>query len=76
MKRVDINQARDALPELVHRAEAGEEIVITRQGRAVARLVAAPSTPQALPPLQEFRRSLGKNGTPAVKLIREERNTR
>jgi prevent-host-death family protein len=76
MKRVDINQARDALPELVHRAEAGEEIVITRQGRAVARLVAAPRTPQALPPLQEFRRSLGQNGTPAVRLVREERNAR
>jgi len=36
---------REALPDLVHRAEAGEEIVITRQGRAVARLVAAPRTP-------------------------------
>ena len=71
MKRVDIKQASEALPDLVHRAEAGEEIVITCQGRAVARLVA---TPRTLPPLQEFRRSLGKNGTPAVRLIREARN--
>ena len=31
MKRVDINQARESLPELVHRAAAGEEIVITRR---------------------------------------------
>lgn len=71
MIRVDINQAREALPDLVHHAEAGEEIVITRQGKAVARLVGAPRTPRALPPLREFRRSLGKDGTPAVKLIRE-----
>ena len=28
MKHVGIKQAREALPELVHRAEAGEEIVI------------------------------------------------
>jgi prevent-host-death family protein len=76
MKRVDINQAREALPDLVHRAEAGEEIVITRQGRAIARLVPAPRTPRALPPLHEFRRSLGQNGAPAVRLIRDERNAR
>jgi len=76
MKHIGIKQARDALPDLVHRAEAGEEIVITRQGRAVARLVAAPRTPRALPPLQEFRRSLGTGGTPAVKLVRGERDAR
>ncbi|MGB5104131.1 MAG: type II toxin-antitoxin system prevent-host-death family antitoxin [Steroidobacteraceae bacterium] len=76
MKHVGIKQAREAFPELVHRAEAGEEIVITRQGKAVARLVAATRTPQALPPLREFRDSLGTGGTPAVKLIRDERNAR
>jgi prevent-host-death family protein len=76
MKHVGIKQAREALPELVHRAEAGEEIVITRQGKAVARLVGAPRTPRALPPLREFRHSLGKDGTPAVELIRVERNAR
>ncbi len=76
MKHVGIKQAREALPELVHRAEAGEEIVITRQGRAVARLVAAPRTPRTLPPLREFRRALGAAGTPAAKLIRAERNAR
>jgi prevent-host-death family protein len=76
IKHIGIKQARETLPDLVHRAEAGEEIVITRQGRAVARLVAAPRTPRALPPLQEFRGSLGTGGTPAVKLVREERDAR
>lgn len=76
MKHVGIKQAREALPELVRRAEAGEEIVITRQGKPVARLMAATRTPRALPPLQEFRGSLGANGTPAVRLIRDERNAR
>ena len=76
MKHVGIKQARKTLPDLVHRAEAGEEIVITRRGRAVARLVAALRTPRALPPLQDFRRSLGTDGTLAVTLIREERNAR
>jgi prevent-host-death family protein len=76
MKHIGIKQAREALPELVHRAEAGEEIVITRQGRAVARLVGAPRAPSALPSLKEFRRSLGKQGTPASRLVREERSAR
>lgn len=76
MKQIGIKQAREVFPELVHRAEAGEEIVITRQGRAVARLVAVPRAPRGLPPLQEFRGSLGAGGTPAVKLIRAERDGR
>jgi len=76
MKHVGIKQAREALPDLVHLAEAGEEIVITRQGRAVARLVGAPRAPRTLPTLQEFRSSLGVDGTPAVKLVREERDAR
>ncbi len=76
MKHVGIRQARESLPELVHRAEAGEEIIITRQGKPVARLVSTPGAPKALPTLQEFRRSLGRVGTPAVTLVREERNAR
>ena len=76
MRHVGIKQAREALPELVHRAEAGEEIVITRQGRAVARLVGAPHASRTLPPLREFRRSLGAHGTPAVRLVRAERDAR
>jgi len=34
-----ISQARASLPELVSRVEAGEEVTITRHGRAVAVLV-------------------------------------
>lgn len=38
MNTVNLTQARARLSELVSRAEHGEEIVITRRGRAVARL--------------------------------------
>ncbi len=76
MKHLGIRQAREAFPDLVHRAEAGEEIVITRQGKPVARLVGAPLVRRALPALQEFRRSLGMSGTPAARLLREERDAR
>jgi antitoxin (DNA-binding transcriptional repressor) of toxin-antitoxin stability system len=39
MAILTISQARASLPELVTRVEAGEEVTITRHGRAVAVLV-------------------------------------
>jgi prevent-host-death family protein len=37
--RVAVTNAKGQLTELIRRAEAGEEVVLTRHGRAVARLV-------------------------------------
>ena len=76
MKHIGIKQARQELPDLVDRAEAGEEIVITRQGKPVARITPIPRTPKALPSLASFRQALGGNGTPAVELLRGERDGR
>lgn len=39
MKQVNIHQAKTDLSKLVERAEAGEEIVIARAGKPVAKLV-------------------------------------
>lgn len=39
METVDIDEATTRLSRLVARAEAGEETVLTRNGRPVARLV-------------------------------------
>jgi prevent-host-death family protein len=74
MKHVGIKQARQDLPNLIDRAEAGEEIVITRQGKPVAKLIAAPKSPKPLPSLADFRKTIGRNGTPAEQLLREERD--
>ncbi|MFL6846605.1 MAG: type II toxin-antitoxin system Phd/YefM family antitoxin [Allosphingosinicella sp.] len=40
MKHVSIKEAKDRLPALVRAAEAGERVVITRNGRPVADVVA------------------------------------
>ncbi|WP_421759549.1 type II toxin-antitoxin system Phd/YefM family antitoxin [Devosia sp.] len=40
---VTIATAREQLEELVHRAEAGEEIILTRDGRSVARIGPVPA---------------------------------
>lgn len=42
MKRVAIAEAKAHLSALVERVEAGEEIVIARRGKPVARLVPEP----------------------------------
>ena len=39
MREVGAFEAKNKLSELLHLAEAGEEIAITRRGRVVARLV-------------------------------------
>jgi len=44
MKAVNIHQAKTELSKLVERAEAGEEIIIARAGRPVAKLVALSKT--------------------------------
>ena len=41
MEKVQLFEAKARLSELVDRAESGRETVITRRGRAVARLVPA-----------------------------------
>ncbi len=50
---IPVTAAKAQLTELVRRAEAGEEIVLTRHGRPAARLV-----PAALPPDERARRAL------------------
>jgi prevent-host-death family protein len=76
MKHVGIKQARQELPDLIDRAEAGEEVVITRQGRPVAKLIAAAKDRKPLPSLEAFRSRLRTPGSPAATLVREERNAR
>lgn len=39
MEEVNVYDAKTHLSRLINRAEAGEEIVITRHGRPVARLI-------------------------------------
>jgi prevent-host-death family protein len=52
MEKINIHDAKTRLSQLVERAEAGEEIVIARAGRPVARL--APLAPRG------GRRRLGR----------------
>jgi prevent-host-death family protein len=41
MQEVNVSELRNHLPEYLARAELGEEILVTRRGRVIARLSAA-----------------------------------
>jgi len=51
MKKYSVHEAKTHLSRLLRRAEAGEEVVITRSGLPVARLA----------PVYESRRSFGQD---------------
>ena len=74
MKNIGIKKARQILSGLIDQVEAGEEIVITRQGKPVAKLIPAPLIQKKLPSLKGFRLGIGHTGTPSARLLREERS--
>ena len=60
MVTVNLAQAKARLSELLDQVEAGEEVLITRRGRAVALLFPAvrPKKPLPLRELAEFRAAM------------------
>jgi len=74
MDKVKLSEARRRLSELVHAAERGESVGITRRGREVARIVPAGTTPlKPLPDLAEFRASIEVKGKPLSQVVRDMR---
>lgn len=59
MKPVQIAEAKAHFSALVERVEAGEEIVIARRGRPVARLVPEPRSPRSAADVFRAARELG-----------------
>jgi prevent-host-death family protein len=46
--KISVSEAKGQLTELVKRAEAGDEVILTRRGREVARLVPVVVAPDAV----------------------------
>ena len=76
MVTVNLAQAKARLSELLDKVEAGQDILITRRGKAVAHLSAAiqPKKPLPLQDLAEFRAGMPKLRRPAADLLREMRD--
>ena len=55
---VNVKEARAKISYLLDRTQKGEEVVIVRRGKRVARLVAVGDTDKRLPDLRTFRNSI------------------
>jgi prevent-host-death family protein len=73
MERVNVREVRDNLRSYLDRAEAGEEIVILRHGKEIARIVPPRSEPRQFPDLTEFRSSIALRGKPASETVIQQR---
>jgi prevent-host-death family protein len=60
--KVSVKEARENLRSLIDKAAAGEEIVLLRRGKEVARLVPPGGSRKKLPSLEAFRASLNAEG--------------
>ena len=78
MVTVNLTQAKAHLSELLDKVETGEEIVITRRGRAVAQISPATSPKKPLPlrDLAEFRATMPRLRRPSTELLSEVRDER
>jgi antitoxin (DNA-binding transcriptional repressor) of toxin-antitoxin stability system len=76
MVTVNLVQAKAHLSELLDKVEAGEEVIITRHGRAVAHLgrVSRPRSPLRLDDLAAFRATMPSLRQASADLLREARD--
>ena len=75
MAEVSVKDARENFRAYLDRAEAGEEIIILRRGKEVARIVPPRREPTIFPDLTEHRKSIrlqGERPLEALLKLREE----
>jgi prevent-host-death family protein len=66
---ISAKEARAKWSDLLKRAEKGEEVLLYRRGKKVARLVPAQRAQRTLPSLREFRASIGIKGEPLSSVV-------
>ena len=74
---VSAKEARARLSDLLKRAEKGEEVLLFRRGKKVARLIPAKKLQKTLPSLKEFRASIRVKGQPlSTAVVRDRQKER
>lgn len=74
MRVVSLASAKAQLSELIHQAEQGEEILITRHGQPVVRLLAVDRPKRPVAPRASFRDKLPGWSQDSASLIRAARD--
>lgn len=77
MEKYNVRDARRRISELLDRVAEGEEVIVTRHGKPVARWTRPENEPRpSLPSLTEFRAGIREQHRGSAELIREERDER
>jgi len=71
---INLKEARGKIGSLIDRAEEGDEIIITRRGKKIARLVPIHREEKMLPALGDFRASIRVTGEPLSTTIALQRS--
>jgi prevent-host-death family protein len=74
VKHVSVKEARGKFRQLLDRAAAGDEVVVTRRGKKIARIVAADSEGVAFPSHKAFRDSIRAKGKPSSQHVSDMRD--
>jgi len=74
MLEMNVKEIRSNLSALLERVERGEEIIITRHGKKIARLISAGKLRTSLPSLAEFRSGIKAKGKPLSRTVIDSRN--
>jgi prevent-host-death family protein len=74
MTVVSIKEARSKIGLLINKAEHGEEILITRHGRKVARIQGIRRTPARLTRQADFRKTITLSGPSMSRLVAKNRS--
>ncbi len=72
--QVNVKDAKGKLSSLLDYVEAGEEVIITRHGKEVARLVPIQGKAKPLPSMAYFRSSIHVTGEPLSATVIRERD--
>lgn len=73
MLEINVKEARSNLSSLLDRVEKGEEIIITRRGKRIARISNVDNKPSPLKSLKPFRKKIRVKGTSLSQTVIDQR---
>jgi prevent-host-death family protein len=76
MKARTVREARAEFGSMIDEASKGGEVVITRRGKPVARVVGLGNDKRRLPAMAEFRRRITVRKTPLSQVVAADRDER
>ncbi len=73
MLEINVKEARSSLSTILDRVEKGEEIIITRRGKRVARISNIVKNPMPLQSLKKFRSKISIKGKSLSQTVIDQR---